>query len=79
MAKGTRWVVTIAEDHYIQDVAHELAALGMSRQTISAKVGSITGVADPKAVARMRRVEGVLEITPEVSQKMTPPDKNHAW
>lgn len=79
MAKGTRWVVTISEDHYIQDIAKELAELGLSKQHILPEIGCITGQADAKAVERMRKVEGVLEIEAEPNIKLSPPGSNETW
>jgi hypothetical protein len=67
-------VVRISEDHYIKDVAKELAALGMSKQVILAELGSITGQADARIVAKMRKVEGVLEIEPDSAIRLVSPE-----
>lgn len=74
MAKASRWVVTISEDHYIKDVAEQLAALGMSKQHVLAEMGCITGAADPRVIPRMRKVEGVLEIEADIKIKLDSPD-----
>lgn len=78
VAKASRWVLTISEDHFIEDVAKELTELGLSKAHILADIGCITGMADAKAVARMRKVGGVLEIEQEPKIQL-PPEGDKNW
>jgi len=79
MANKKPWIVTIGGDRSIQDIAGELAKAGHTDIRVLDEVGCITGSAEDEAVSRLRRVRGVMDISPDVPVHIGPPDLSDTW
>ena len=74
MAKKKTWIITTGGDRPIQDIAKELADAGLKGVQVLHEVGCITGSAEDEAVAKLRKVSGVLDISPDVPFYVATPD-----
>lgn len=68
------WVITTSEDRPIAEIADELSLAGFSVGEVLGEIGSITGSADPGAVGNLRKIRGVLDISPDTGIDIGPPD-----
>jgi hypothetical protein len=79
MAKGTKWIITTSNDRPIGDIAKDLAAAGLTGGKVLKEVGSITGSAKDEAVAKMRKVRGVVDVSRDAPIDIGPPDSPETW
>jgi hypothetical protein len=65
MAKHSRRdvVVTLSGDRDTTEVARDLKAAGFVVNEVLAAIGVITGSADTRAVAKMKNVRGVADVS----------------
>lgn len=75
MAKKQKqaFVVTIAEDHGIQNVTRELKAKGFEVDQVMDAIGVVTGSALPGDVAKMRKIPGVKDVSADHPVDIGPP------
>ncbi len=79
---GTKkWLVTIdaAADRSIHDVAKELVAKGFVVDDVLEAVGVISGSPGAKSVDRLRKVKGVIDVSPDTSIQLEPPHSKVTW
>jgi hypothetical protein len=76
MAKAAKQslIITVSKDHPILDVARDLKASGLEVEGILDAVGIVTGRAHPKSIARLRKVRGVADVSPDHKIDIGPPD-----
>jgi hypothetical protein len=77
MAKATRRrpiIVTLSGDRSIREVARDLEAAGMRVEQILDATNIVTGSADEKSVARVKRVRGVEDVSADHPIDIGPPD-----
>jgi hypothetical protein len=67
-------VVTVSGDRPIREVAKDLAKAGLEVDQILESIGVVTGRANPSAVARLRRVSGVADVSSDNPVDIGPPD-----
>jgi uncharacterized protein with ACT and thioredoxin-like domain len=79
MANEKTWIITIGGDRPIQDIAEELANAGLKNVQILQQIGSITGSADEEDVRKMRKIHGVVDISPERRIDIGPPGSSFTW
>jgi hypothetical protein len=79
MAKGNRWIITTNADRPIKDIAKDLGAAGLKGVRVLKEVGSITGSADEKVVTKLRKVRGVVDVSPDADVDVGPPDSSETW
>lgn len=75
MAKAAkrRVVITMSGDRPIREVAADLKAAGLDVDHVLETIGSVTGSVDPKSMARLRRVRGVADVSPDYPADIGPP------
>jgi uridine kinase len=73
MAKNRVWIVTVGDERPIRDIARDLAEVGLSDVQILDAIGAITGSAEDRFVAQIRKVRGVLDVAPDVPIDIDPP------
>jgi hypothetical protein len=66
-------VVTLTGNRPIHEVAGDLKAAGLSVDQVLTSTGIVTGSAHPEAVARLRKVRGVGDVSPDHPVDIGPP------
>jgi hypothetical protein len=79
MAKVKRWIITTGGDRPIREIARDLARAGLKGGKVLELVGSITGTANDTAIAKIRSVRGVVEVSPDIEIDIGPPDSKESW
>ncbi len=79
MAKKKIWIVTTENNRPIDDIAKDLADAGLKDIQVLQEIGSITGSSEEEAVAKMRKVRGVKDVSPDISIDIGPPDSRETW
>jgi hypothetical protein len=67
-------VVTVSGDRGIHKVADDLRAGGFKVNQVLEAIGVVTGSADAKRVAQLRRISGVSDVSPDHDVNIGPPD-----
>lgn len=73
------WIITISHDQSIGEVAARLSAEGLTIRDVLEEIGCITGSADSATADRLKRINGVVDIAPEIQIEMGPPDAEESW
>jgi hypothetical protein len=76
---GKPWIVTTSPDRPINEVADDLVKAGFTLGQVNDAIQSISGRASSKVVAKLRRVNGVLDVTPDEAIDIGPPDSSDTW
>ena len=76
MAKKTKqgMIVTLSGDRGVHDVARDLAAAGLDVEQVLEATGIVTGSAHPDSAAKLRKVRGVADVSPDHPIDIGPPD-----
>jgi hypothetical protein len=67
-------IVTLSSDRAIQDVARDLKAAGLHVEQVLDATGIVTGSADARNVAKLKRVKGVADVSADHPVDIGPPD-----
>ena len=79
MAKSRAMIVTTSGDRSIRAIAKDLKKLGFAVRKVNGEIGSITGTAQARSIAKLRRVQGVSDVSPDVSINLGPPGSPETW
>lgn len=79
MAKTKVWIITTSGDRPIRNIAKDLADAGLIGGRVLAEVRCITGSAGDKVVAKLRKVPGVIDVSPDSPVDVGPPDSPDTW
>ena len=79
MTKAKKWIITTSGDRSIHEIAKDLAKAGLTGSQVLEEVGSITGSAGDKTVAKLRKVRGVVDVSPDFPVDVGPPDSSDTW
>ncbi len=74
-----KWIVTASSDRPIHDIAKDLADAGLKDIQILQEVGIIIGSSEDEAVAKLRKVRGVKDVSLDISIDIGPPDSRETW
>jgi len=74
MAKQKRWVVTTSGNQPLNDVRKNLVESGFTVDQVLGEIGLITGAAEDDVAERVRKIPGVVDVSPEASIDIGPPD-----
>jgi len=74
-----KWIVTASSDRSIHDIAKDLADAGLKDIQILQEVGIIIGSSEDEAVAKLRKVRGVKDVSLDISIDIGPPDSRETW
>ena len=75
MAKGKKkWVVTTSGKKKLSDVKRKLIESGFSVDQVLDEIGVITGTSSDDDVERLRKVDGVADVSPDEQIDIGPPD-----
>jgi len=66
-------VITLTGDRPIHEVAGKLKAAGLTVDQVLTSTGIVTGSAHPDAAGRLRKVQGVADVSPDHPVDIGPP------
>ena len=78
-AARKEWIITVSGDRPIGAIAKDLGTAGLTKQQVLKEIGSITGAASAKDVAKLRKVRGVADVSPSEPINIGPPDSDETW
>lgn len=73
------WIITISDDQSINEIASRLSAEGLTIRDVLEEIGCITGSADDATAERLKKVEGVVDIAPDMPLDIGPPGADETW
>ncbi|RBI69386.1 hypothetical protein DQ400_01465 [Vreelandella sulfidaeris] len=73
------WIITISDDQSINDIATRLSAEGLTIRDVLEEIGCITGSADDVTAERLKKVNGVVDISPDRQIDIGPPGADETW
>jgi hypothetical protein len=79
MAEKKTWIVTTSPDRPLDEILKDLADAGFVVGQSLAEIGCITGSASPKTAAKLRKVRGVIDVSPDTAVDVGPPDSPDTW
>ncbi|PCF97387.1 hypothetical protein [Vreelandella nigrificans] len=79
MQKIELWIVTISSDQSIKEIATRLSAEGLTIRDVLEEIGCITGAADTATADRLKNIEGVVDIAPDMQIEVGPPGSEETW
>jgi hypothetical protein len=79
MTENKKWIVTTSSDRPIHDVAKNLTEAGFAIDQVLGEIGCITGSASEDVAQQSRTIPGVVDVSPEHSIDIGPPDAPITW
>ena len=79
MAETKKWIVTLSGDRPLDEVRRDLDEAGFKPGQILKEIGIVTGECDSKVAAKLRRVAGVADVSPDSPVDLGPPDSPETW
>ena len=73
------WTVTTSNERPIAEVTQALSKAGFKIDQVLDEIGVVSGRGTPAAIAKLRRLRGIADISPVVSVDVGPPDSPHTW
>ncbi|MBR2513484.1 MAG: hypothetical protein IKE45_05585 [Halomonas sp.] len=73
------WIITISSDQSIKEIATRLSAEGLTIRDVLEDIGCITGSADIATADRLKKIEGVVDIAPDMQIEIGPPNAGETW
>ncbi|AQU82194.1 MAG: hypothetical protein JJT87_17850 [Halomonas sp.] len=73
------WIITISSDQSINEIATRLSAEGLTIRDVLEEIGCITGSADSATADRLKKVNGVVDVAPDMQIEVGPPDSEETW
>ena len=74
MSKSKRWIITTDVDRPIREITKELVAAGFKVGEVHEHIGSVAGTADDDAIPKLKKVRGVVDVSPDSPIEIGPPD-----
>jgi predicted transcriptional regulator len=79
MAEHKGWIVMTSSERPIREIASDLTKAGFSVVHVLEEIGSITGAAADDVITKLRSIRGVVDISPDRSISIGPPDSGENW
>ncbi|WNL40752.1 hypothetical protein RN347_08835 [Halomonas sp. PAMB 3264] len=76
MARIELWIVTVASGCSIGELADRLGREGLTVRELMEEIGCITGEADSATAERIRHIDGVEDIAPDIPFELGPMDSD---
>jgi hypothetical protein len=69
-------IVTLSGERQVRDVARDLRAAGLEIDQVLEETGIVTGTADSRTHATLRRIQGVADVSGDHPINIGPPDSD---
>ena len=79
MAKNKTWIVTTSGQRPAKDVVKDLKAKGFTVDQVLDEIGTITGAGDDSVADKVRKIDGVSDVSPDSPIDIGPPDAPTTW
>lgn len=79
MSDKKNWIITTSEERPIKDVVKDLERAGFTTGTVNDEIQSVSGTADQDAADKLRRVAGVVDVSPDEPIDIGPPGSPDTW
>ena len=79
MAKNKTWIITTSGKRPAKDVVKDLKAKGFTVDQVLDEIGTITGAGDDSVADKVRKIEGVSDVSPDSPIDIGPPDAPTTW
>jgi hypothetical protein len=79
MARKRTWIITTSEERPLRAIAKDVRDAGLEDGHVLEEVGCITGSASERVVAKVRKVRGVVDVSPDSTVDIGPPDSSETW
>jgi hypothetical protein len=76
---NTTWIVTTSSERPIKDIAKDLTEAGFTVANVNDEIQSITGAARGASVEKLRKVSGVVDVSPDEPIDIGPPGSPDTW
>jgi hypothetical protein len=73
------WIVTTSAERPIHEITDDLKEAGFDVGQVLEEVNSITGAASDTAVAKLRSIKGVVDVSPDTPIDIGPPGSPETW
>lgn len=77
--QGKNWIITTSAERSLKDIAKDLEKAGFSVGNVNDEIQSITGTAGDESVERLRKVSGVVDVSPDHPISIGPPGSSDTW
>ena len=79
MTKGKQWIVTTSGDKPLKDLRKALTKQGFAVSQVLDEIGCIVGTATEDVAAKVRKVPGVTDVSPDTPVDIGPPGSDLTW
>lgn len=79
MAGQKRWIITLSGRRPVTEVRRDLESAGFHVEQVLDAVGVITGTLEGPSASSIRRIDGIEDVSPDVSVDIGPPDSPSTW
>jgi hypothetical protein len=79
MAERTRWIVTTSGDRPLPDIQKDMKNTGFAVDQVFDEIGCISGACDDNVAAKVRKIRGVADVSPEGQVDIGPPNAPVTW
>lgn len=79
MTEQTKWVVTLSGERGLAEVRRALGEAGFEAEQVLPEIGILTGRCPAGAVAGLRGIPGVADVSPEHGIDIGPSDPGRPW
>lgn len=79
MADSRTWVVTLSGERPLDSIRNDLEEAGFRTAQILEAIGVVIGECDSKVAAKLRRLAGVADVSPDSPIDLGPPDSPSTW
>ena len=79
MAARSTWIISTDGKRSLRAIAKDLARADFMVDQILTEVGCITGSTAAGSTARLRKIQGVIDVSPDTPLNIGPPDSPETW
>lgn len=79
MTEAKSWIIAVSTDRPLQDIAKDLSDAGLLGAQVLEEINVITGKAADKSLGKLRKVRGVVDVSPDMPIDVGPPDTPNTW
>ena len=69
--KNELWIVTVSDERPIKKVVADLKAAGFAVEQVLEEIGIVSGSAAPDKVEQLRKIQGVMDVSPDHPVKIS--------